>query len=246
MGLRPDVLQYEAGVRAVNLGTLSSFTLPGFADLTAEAVARPDPPRAVVVALLPRAFGVTEAQAREFGLLGRYSVATGHRVPAYPVGYEDWRAWFLKKHRFNIYPPEFGGSYAAYEREAVAGGGYFPERNVYRGTLPAARADGFEPADYSVAGLRALFDACRAKGVPVRVWWSPYPGDAVTDRYAAAADRFAADVRAANPDVAFGRPTWPRWPVERFGSVTHPTPAAAADNTHELAAWLKSLETADR
>ncbi|HEX4614051.1 MAG TPA: hypothetical protein VH092_38065, partial [Urbifossiella sp.] len=148
MGLRPDVLRDEAGLSAVNLGTLSSFTLPGFADLTAEALDRPDPPRAVVVALLPRSFGVSEADARGFGLLGRYLVATGRRPATYRVTADDWRAWFMKKHRLNIFPPEFGGSYAAYEREAAAGGGFFPERGTYRGTPPDRRADRFEATDY--------------------------------------------------------------------------------------------------
>src|SRR5437762_378271 len=68
MGLEPREFERAGLGPAVNLGTLLNMTVPGFALLGKQALTTDPPPRAIVVALLPRSLETTEAQARKFGL----------------------------------------------------------------------------------------------------------------------------------------------------------------------------------
>lgn len=232
MGLQPKPLD------AVNLGTISTMTLAGFADLTERACALDPPPTRVVFAALPRSFEVTDSQAHEFQLVGRYLTATGRGSPVYsPTVRERWE-WLVRKRRVNAFPPEFGGSYQQYERDLLAADGWYPERGRYA-LKPGEERDAFKPTEFATAGLKRLAAVCREKGVPLTVWWSPAPADSITERYAAEVQAFTDRLRPELPGVEFPRPTVTRWDVSRFGSVTHVTPAGAEINTRELADALK-------
>jgi hypothetical protein len=239
MELDPAVFTEEGLGRPVNLGTLASFTMPGFAALAEEAMDCDPPPRAVVVAVLPRSFEMTEAQARDFNLIGRYLTAYGRKSPAYEVGAGDVWSWFVHKHRFNIFPAEFGGSYAAYQARVDASNGFLQERGTYTGAKGSEVREQFHPTDYCRTGFRRLADAAAAKGVPVVLWWSPSPADAVSSEYLAGASRYADELVAATPGLKTGRPAAPAWEPYWFGSVTHLTPTGARKNSLELAAYLK-------
>lgn len=239
MGLQPRLIEAETGRRAVNLGAISTMTFAGFADLTARACALPRPPAQIVVAVLPQSFEVTGERAHEFGLVGRYLTAYGRRSPIFsPTIRERWD-WLVRKHRVNIFPPQFGGSYARYEQDLLSTGGWYPERGRY------AFKDGdlrerFQPSAFATQGLMELAAACGSHKVPLTFWWSPSPEDSATPGYAAEVKGFTDRLRTMLPHAAFPRETVPRWAASQFGSVTHVTPQAAEINTRELAAALIS------
>lgn len=237
MGLQPRLIEAETGRAAVNLGTISTMTFVGFADLAARACALPQPPSHVVLAVLPRSFEVTGEQAHDFGLVGRYFTAYGRSSPIFaPTVRERWE-WLVRKHRVNIFPPQFGGSYARYEEDLLSTGGWYPERGHYA-LKPGDIRERFVPSEFATQGLMQLAAACHANKIPLTIWWSPSPDDSVTPRYAAEVQGFTARLRSALPHAVFPRETVPRWAASRFGSVTHVTPEAAEINTRELAATL--------
>ncbi len=238
MGLKPAVLEAETGVPAVNLGTISTMTLAGFADLIDRACALEPRPRAVVFAALPRSFEVTEQQAHDFQLVGRYLTANSRGSPLYSSTIRERWEWLVRKHRVNVFPAEFGGSYRKYEADLLAADGWYPERGRYV-LRPGEARDEFRPSEWAERGLMRLAEVCREHDVPLLVWWSPAPADSISEQYAAGVETFTARVRASLPGVPFPRPTVPRWEPARFGSVTHVTPTAAEANTRELAAALR-------
>jgi len=71
MDLIPGEIASHAATPVINLGTILNMSPAGFADVGAEAVDQQPPPRAVVLAVLPQVFEVTEAQTVEWDQFGR-------------------------------------------------------------------------------------------------------------------------------------------------------------------------------
>jgi hypothetical protein len=235
MGLQPRLVAEQTGRTAVNLGTISTMTFAGFADLTTRACDLSPAPTQVVLAVLPRSFEVTEEQAHAFRLVGRYLTAYRRSSPIFSPGLRDRWQWLVRKHRVNIFPPQFGGSYAKYEADLLGTDGWYPERGHYV-LKPGEARDRFQPSEFATQGVMQLATACRSQGIPLTIWWSPAPADSVTERYAAEVQSFTDRLRTAIPHAEFPRPTVPRWEPSRFGSLTHVTPAGAEINTRELVA----------
>lgn len=233
MGLDPR----ESGAPAVNLGTLSSLTMAGYAAMARDLVNRSEPPRVLVVAVMPRALEVTESQARDYQVLGRTLAGTGWTSPEFRAGVGDYAAWFGRKHQVNGFPPEFGGSYRAFATALAETGGYRPETKS-RIEIPWVR-DVFRPTPFAVESLQQLIRDCAARGVPVYLWWSPSPESAETAGYRTGVREWAEAFVAGKPGLRVPRASPPAWPVEWFATESHVNTRGVARNTRELAAGLR-------
>ncbi len=232
MGLIPSVVSEGCGAPVVNLGTLSSFTLAGFGALGAEALEAAPPPRALVIAVLPRSLTVSEDRAREFGLVGQYLVAYGRSSEQYRPDWRDYRSWLFFKHRFNVFPAEFGGSFERFAGMLTETKGWFAEPKVY--SRPPEVEAQWEPDRFSTNCLLGLIEKAVRKGIPILLWWSPSPRDAVTEGYADAVERWAASFSASAPSLSFLQLRPPRWDPRLFGTVTHVNPEGARQNSQLL------------
>lgn len=231
MGLNPHALGAVPRQDAINLGTLILVSMPGFADAVDELLAQSPPPVAIVVAVLPRCLEISEPQVRDFTLFGRYLVAYQKSVPEYPLTAVDFWNWHFRKHRVNRFPPELGGSFETFRSKLIANGGHLPEQGVYSGPSKEFR-DTFRPTNYSELGLKRLIDSANRKSVPVILWWSPSPSDAVSTKYLDAARQFG-DRISAETGIFVPRPP-PAWDPALFGTVTHVNLAGADRNSNEL------------
>lgn len=241
-GLRAKELEAILGTPVVNLGTLSSHTTHGYADTVEAALAKN--PKLVVVALLPQSIELNEWRTRFFGLYARHLLATGLRNEQFPLTLRERWDWLAHKHEFNVFPPEFGGSFQQYRKDLMTEQGWSPEKKKYD-TRDFVREE-FNPTELSTSGLERLISAAEAMGVPVVFFWSPHPIDAVSKAYQAAVKAWTTQLQAQHPKLIVPRLTVPAWPRERFGSVTHLTPEAASANTKHLADALQSTDRRDR
>ena len=238
MGLVPSVIEGESGLPAVNLGLLASYSMAGFAETVEELLERPRLPTAVVVAVLPRALEFTESDTRDFDLLGRSLVAYGRSSPAYAKKISDWRSWFHRKHMINRFPRGLGGSFAAYWRTLSASKGYLEETHVYAGGEPIRRE--FRASAFATESLRGLVRAAEAKKVPVFLWWSPSPVDAVDPAYLKDAHAAARALQRELPWLRIPQREPPAWEPSLFGSVTHVKKDGATRNSRQLGQALRS------
>jgi hypothetical protein len=239
-GLVPEVLQGRGLGRPVNLGLVVNFTLPGFAQLADEVSRLDPPPRAVVVAVLPRSFEVTEERAREFDMLGRYLVAYGKSSPEYGLRAADYGSWFFRKHRYNIFSPHYDGKFSVFADRMAASNGYLPASGTYSGPGPNQFQATFQPAEFSSAGFRGLAEAAAARDVPVILWWSPSPSDSVSTEYVDGASGCVRRLADGLPGLRLGRASAPTWEPRWFADIAHVTPEGAARNSEELAEYLAS------
>jgi hypothetical protein len=236
MDLVPTEIAPAAGP-VVNLGTIINMSPAGFAVIAREALAQEPPPRAVVLAMLPQALEVTEQQAREWDQLGRYLIAYGEESPLYRPGVTDALYWFFRKHRVNVFPVEWGGSYPVFAAAVKKADGFRSEIKKYPGAR-FVRAS-FEPADFSLAALGELVQSAKARGVPAVLWLNPSPVDAVTPAFTAVVDRFLGQLQGEVPDLIVAQKRMPVWGGEHFGTVTHLQPEAAKVHSREFGAALK-------
>ncbi len=234
MGLDPAVIQKTTGRPVVNLGTLAFMTMAGFAAMADELLDRPNSPSMLVLAVLPRTFEVTEAQARrEFDLLGRYLIAYDLTVTTYKPDVADYASLFFHKHRFNVFPKEFGGSYTALADRLQKTNGHLLETGTYAGTK-VERSE-FLPTTFACESMTVLIRSAERRKVPVMFWWSPTPVDSISSNYLKAATQRVLDLRNRSPWLQLPRAEAPGWDTEWFGSVTHLNPPGAQRNSAELA-----------
>ncbi len=223
----------------MNLGTIINMTPAGFAVIAKEALAKEPPPRAVVLAVLPQALEVTEERAEEWDQLGRYLIAYRQTSPLYTPRVTDYLYWFYRKHRYNVFPPQMGGSFPVFAANVLKADGYMPEITKYIGAQKVR--DTFEPAAFSRAAVAELVRSAKERGVPAVLWLNPSPADGVSKNFTAAVDRFLEELRREEPDLIVAQARTPVWGVEHFGTVTHLTPASAKVHSREFGKALKEL-----
>jgi len=236
-GLKAKQLAAELGVPAVNLGTLSSHTTHGFADLVCTTLSQPLKPRLIVFSLLPQSVELNEERTRIFGTYARDLNAYGKNNHHYKISLQERADWLVHKHQFNVFPPEYGGSLTQYRQDLINEAGWYPETGKYR-SRDFVRQE-FVPTEFSVSGIRTLLDAAAEKRVQIVFFWSPFPTDAVSPEYLAAIQRWTQDLQQQYPSLIVPRLTAPAWSATEFGRVTHLTPKAAEENTRQLAEFLK-------
>lgn len=237
LDLIPDEIEQTLGMPVLNLGTLANFTMPGFTLLGEEAMKCQPPPRAVVFVMLPHTLCMTEKDAREFGQLGRYMLAYNGSSDVYRPSFDDWRDWVFFKHRFNLFPPQEGGSFQAFSRELEESRGWGPERGKYTGC--AKPRSGFTPSPFSSDALRAFVQKAKERDIPVGFWWAPSPTDAYEAAYRPAAQQELRTVADSAPWLSVLQTEPPVWPDKKFGSVTHLNPEAAKEHSVLFARILR-------
>lgn len=225
MDLIPGVIEQTLGQPVLNLGTNANFTIPGFVLLAEEAMQCQPPPRAVVFVMLPHSLNMTEQKAREFGQLGRYLLAYNSSSDHYQPSFEDRRNWIFFKHRFNLFPPQAGGSFKAFYCRLEENSGWDAERGEYMGK--AKPRTGFVPSPFSSGALKAFVQKAKKRGIPVCFWWAPSPIGAYEPAFRPAAQQELRAMSASAPWLRFFQTEPPIWPDSKFGSVTHLNPEAA-------------------
>lgn len=239
MGVKPDIVRENTECEVLNLGTLSSLTMAGFCSMGKEALHREHRPKAVLVVVLPRAFEVTEAQARQFDQIGRYSIAYGQEVPGYDLSVEERASWFYRKHRLNRFPDEFGGSLGEFKKRLIDRRGYWAESGSYAGG--AALRDEFKESTWAVNQLRSLIREAGNGRTHVLLWFSPVPTDCCSEQYAE--DGFQA-LAVLESELSFSfsmlQDRIPRWPIERFATESHLKEEYATVNSMDLSYALSA------
>jgi hypothetical protein len=237
MDLIPDEVEQTLRQPVLNLGTLANFTVPGFTLLAEEAMQCQPPPRALVFVMLPHTLCMTEKDARDFGQLGRYMLAYNNSSDVYLPSFEDRRNWIFFKHRFNLFPPEAGGSFQAFFTGLEERHGWSPERSEYTGCKNPRT--GFAPSPFSSDALRSFALKAKQRSIPVWFWWAPSPVDAYDSAYRQAAQQELRVVAASVPWLHIPQTEAPIWPDSKFGSVTHLKPEAAREHSALFARILR-------
>lgn len=228
-GLVPAVIRDATGTPVLNLGTLLSFTMAGYAAL-GEEMLMSHSPVSIVVAVHPRAFAPDEEKAEYFGQVGRYLIAYGGES-AYSPTFQDLSRWIFRKHQLNSFPAEFGGSYAGFVRRLDSTQGYFPEFHEYE--PGKRREDAFAASALARKSLARLAAAALRKNVPVYFWWSPVPQDAVDSSHTAAVAAFTRELKTI-PNLTVIQDSLPTWDPSLFATITHVNSRGAALNSQSL------------
>jgi hypothetical protein len=238
MDLMPSEIEPQVGVSVINLGMILNMSPAGFADIGAEAGEQNPPPRAVVLAVLPQVFEVSEAQTAEWDQLGRYLLAYGRTSPLYTPGLRDYWSWFFRKHRVNIFPPEWGRDFPTFAEKLRRDNGFTAEKKKYTGTT--AVRDEFRPTPFARSAIHYLVQRTKDRGIPVVIWLNPVPDDSVTSTYKAGMDQFLRELRRDEPDLIVLQTGMPLLSGDRFGTVTHLNPVAAQAHSKEFGGALRS------
>lgn len=242
-GLRPAAIRDECGEPVVNLGAMAFFSTAGFAAMVDEALSKETKPLAVVLVVYPETLARDANDARETAVLGRYLTAYGLESPYYvPTLHERW-SWFVRKHRFNIMPAEFQGSYARFASSVWAEGGYYPESHQYEGS--PARQEGFRVDAYALQPIIDVAKKLEAAEIPFVFWMSPLPSDAFSERYLSDASAFLHELGAMAPGILTPQSASPVMGPQWFATRTHATPAGAAINSENLGKALRPILAAD-
>jgi hypothetical protein len=241
MGIKPAEVRKYIPCEVVNLGTLSSFTIAGYADLVINTVENGSRPRAIVLAVLPQAFSVSEEDVRRFNLLPRYLIAYRRQYDGYDLSLKEYFEWWYKKHRFNFFPGEFGGSYMAFRSVLGKSNGYYGEKQRYTGTPKGQRRKHFREDPFSIKAFCRLVSFARLEGIPLLVWISPAPVDSVDDEYIAEFNAFMASGIISNGSASVPTNGIVLWDQNRFGTVTHLRPDFATDNSRDLGIELRRV-----
>ncbi len=236
-GVIPKVLEQTLNEKVINLGTLSSFSIAGYAVMARELLQAPQPPRAIVLVVLPQTLAFNQQQARSYTILGRYLIAYHRRSNAYKLTLKDWRSWFLRKHQINRFPHQFGGSYETFTHRINQAGGFLKETNTYEGS--ANPLTHFELSAFAQQALASLAEDARRHGVPIYLWCSPKPFDAVTQTYRLEVHAQLQQLAIRFPDLRLLHDGLPVDDPAMFGSINHLNPEGAKVYSQRLANELQ-------
>lgn len=237
MGVVPHLVTHETGIQAVNLGTLSSMTVAGFSAMGQVAMKHHPKPSAIVLVVLPRAFEVTAARAREFGQVSRYSIAYRQKLHDYKLRSAEVRSWFARKHRMNRFPSEFGGSFAAFEHQLIDQKGFWAEAGVYHGN--STPRTNFNSSPWAINQLRHLADIARSQNIQVYLWLSPRPTDHCTRDYLLQAYDSLALIANESENLTMLQMEIPHLSPSSFGTESHLKEKDAILNSEELGIALR-------
>lgn len=236
IGLRPDIIKDRLDVPCLNFGVTSTFTLAG-SEAQIREIFENYKPKAIVLSNIPRMLELQEEKAAEYNLVGRYLTAYNIESEAYKPGFKDFRSYFFRKHQFNIFPPEFNGSYEAFEKELLEKDGYLIEEKEYKGKKGDPYTS-FKGSNFSKAALLSIDKIAAEKNVPVYLWVSPTPEDAASDEYIAKAGEFLKGIEKKSQMIKILREPQ-KWAIDLFSSETHLNEESAINNSDQLAMVLK-------
>lgn len=240
MGLQPATMEDHLDTPVLNLGTLATHTIVGFETMAVELLEAERPPKRIVIACLPRALALTEEQAREQKLLGRYLAAYNRRSVGYTVNAVEYAELWARKHRLNRFPSEFEGASASFFAELQSSKGYYPEKNSYAGK--DIEFTEFRPSDWAIESLRRIASSASRRNVPVDLWFSPCPNDLYSETYFSDVMTEMKAVAPTIPNLRLLQATAPSREPSEFGTETHLKPSAAIRNSEDLARAIRSRE----
>ena len=136
------------------------------------------PPAALVIALLPQAFGMTRETSGRIRPRRPLSHRLRRNFRCVYAGDPRWASWFFRKHRVNRFPAEFDGSYLAFETRLRQQAGHWKEPGTYVGGRILHTE--FACESFAVDPIRELVRCADRSRVPVYLWWSPSPRDALS------------------------------------------------------------------
>lgn len=219
-GIEPSILHDKTGKNFLNLATLASMTITGYCELGKELLLSPNKPQALILAALPQTFEFDSEKVDEMGQLGRYLISYhAHSTPPYNPTTNDYIQWFAKKHRFNIFPPEFGGSFANLQMQLSASDGYLAEKKNH---INHDRKIGrFKASELSIRATNELFLIAQKQNIPIYFILTPKPSSLVSEQYEADTRIFLRSIKAEFPFVRILQDSAPRWGDELFSTETH-------------------------
>lgn len=239
-GLSPEHMGDPAGVSFVNLCTLSSATMLGFVDMAMETLESTDTrPKAIVVSVLPQSLEVTLEESVGFDTVGRYLFAYGREPGPYDLGIADIWSWYVKKHRFNVFPPQWGGSYTRFLRDLERTSGYLPSKSD-RYTPPPADyiKTSFAASHLFYASMDALLTKAATAKVPVLLQLNPKAAGSVTAGYIVGIEGELTRLKSRFPNLRVVRPQhWVR-ATHLFSDSNHLHAEASPVYSEELGAQL--------
>lgn len=242
IGLRPDIISDRLDVPCINFGVTSTFTLAG-SEAQIREIFDTYKPKVIVLSNIPKILEVEESKAEEYNLVGRYLTAYNIKSSAYKPGFKDFRSFFFRKHQFNIFPPEFNGSYKAFEEELLKNDGYLVEKKKYKGKKGDPYTN-FIGSEFSRNALLSIDKIASEKNVPVLLWVSPTPSDAANQEYVTDAELFLRDIVKSSKMLSILRGP-ERWAPELFSSETHLNEQSAIKNSDQLAMVLENYTASE-
>ena len=234
-GLRPSVMENYSHFQYLNLGTLASLTMYGYCDMAIEILRRGEGrPAAIVLSVLPQTIEIAEPKARSMGHLGRYLVAYGMGDGLiYPVSMSEMRNWFVKKHRFNIFPPELGRSYIEFRDKLAAEKGFWVEQKAH--VNPSDISRNFVPSVLSIRSIDRLIKESKSHAVPLVFMVNPRPDTLVAGSYLDDVSNFLKQLRTSRPELSVLQDMYFVSGETDFGTETHLNETGANRHSRAIA-----------
>ena len=220
-GLQPSIMKNLTKAPVINLGTLASFSPAGFTELAIAAMKKVDKPVAIIFSVLPQTLEIDTKRANQYNLLGRYLFAYGNNAKVYLPTFEEARSLWLRKHQFNIFPGQFGGSYDNFLRTLSSSDGWLEEHHTHYDNKKSGGFSEINVSDLTWKSLSALKKASDLYSVPVIFIFNPKPSDQIIDeRYETSTSKI---LKIAKEQFGFITPqkVAPIWGEQFFGTVTH-------------------------
>jgi hypothetical protein len=220
-GLQPSIIKTITKTPIINLGTLASFSTAGFTELAIAAMKKEQRPVAIVFSVLPQTLEIDTKMVNQYNLLGRYLLAYENNTKAYSPTFEEARSLWLKKHQFNIFPGQFGGSYDAFLQTLSTSDGWLEENHSYHYDGQSKGFGEIKVSDLTWKSFGALKKASELYSVPVIFIFNPKPSDQIiNERYEISTSNI---LQIATDKFGFITPqrVAPIWDEQFFGTVTH-------------------------
>lgn len=236
-GLKPSVIEDILKTPCSNLGTISTLTISGVESQVRDVLSKYTP-KAIVLVLIPRSFEVDHQKAKDFKMVGSYLLAYNSESNIYKPAFADFKTLFFQKHQFNIFPAEFGGSYKNFLNILHKNDGYFPEFHTY--TNNEGFKTKFNGTSFAESGLKAIDSITSKHNVPVYLWISPSPADAVDSGFIRSVNEYSHNVVSVSRNLKLLQDAQV-WGTNLFSTVTHVNDSGATLNSIQLASALKSV-----
>lgn len=219
-GLKPNKMNENGQLSFINMGTLASLTLVGYCEMAIQAMQSDNKPRAILLAILPQTLQTDLSKAKQMQHLGRFLVAYKHTNNGiYTVAPREYLDWLAHKHRFNLFPEQFGGSYKHFSKLLEDTLGFFPEEKQHINTnTPLGNLN---VSDMSIAALERLTMVSSAESIPVLLALSPKPETAVTEAYRNSAHSITNEIKRRFPTITILPNAGEVWEARWFGTRNH-------------------------
>jgi len=219
-GLNPAEMSNAKNIEFMNFGTLASLTLAGYSSMGVELLNLKSPPKAILLTVLPQTLTIDKERARSMEQVGRFLIAYDIALKdVYDTSSKEYLDWIVEKHRFNIFPPEFGGSFHNFNETLRQNNGFMEEKKRQINT--SATIQSLNPSSLSLASINFLVAAAKHKEVPVFIVLSPKPRSTISGSYLADSTKLLSELRKKYPTLIVPQSVAPVWGDAYFGTESH-------------------------